>query len=88
MSNPIIARKRPTTVEAWYWDGRDDTADVIVDWIESNKGFAEKHPNEALIVLGDQIEAVKPHHWVVRDQFGDFYPLPDGIFRTVYATSF
>jgi hypothetical protein len=85
---PIIAHKRPATVEAWFWDGGVETADLIIDWIESNKGFASRHTHENMIVLGDGIEAVRPKHWVIRDQFSDFWPLDDTTFRTVYKTSF
>lgn len=85
---PIMVRKRPATVEAWYWDGGDETADLIVDWIESNKGFAAVHPYEPFIILGRDIDVLRPKSWVVRDRFNDFWPLDDTTFRTVYETLF
>jgi hypothetical protein len=85
---PQIATKRPSTVEAWFWDGGDETADLIVDWIESNKGFAARHPHEPFIILGKDIDVLRPKHWVIRDQFNEFWPLDDTTFRAVYKSSF
>lgn len=84
---PLIARKKPTVVEAWQWDGRDETAALITDWVETHGGFAAKHPHEDFIILGRDVNAVKLNDWVVRDQFNDFYPLPHNVFMAVYETS-
>lgn len=76
---------RPSTVEAWYWDGGEETADLIVDWIiESGGPIAYLHPNENLIVIGDDIAPARPGDWIVRDKFRDFWPLADDYFQATY----
>lgn len=87
MTGPVIATKKPTTVEAWRWDGTDEVATLICEWINSNPKtlcLAEKHPHEQFIVLGYEYDTVKPGEWVIRDQFNDYFPLPDHVFRAVY----
>lgn len=81
---PLIARKKPTTVEAWVWDGSDDQADRIVNWVEEAGGYASKHPYEKILIVGADAEGVAPTDVVVRDQFNDFWRLPRRIFDTVY----
>jgi hypothetical protein len=88
---PIVAKKRPATVEAWYWDGRPETADLIVEWINTTKGSlveAEYFEEDRVIFLDRNVENVRALHWVVRDQFNDFWPLPNDVFMAVYETSF
>ena len=88
---PIIAKKRPDTVEAWYWDGRPETAELIVAWINDKpktQVVAEYREEDRIIALDWQVEHVKPLHWVVRDKFNDYWPLPNDIFLAVYETSF
>lgn len=83
--NPVIATKKPTTIQAWRYTD-DTSAELIVDWIESNGGFAAVHPHEPVIVLGDGIDSVKRGQWVIRDQFNDFWPLPDDVYHAVYLS--
>lgn len=86
MTRPGVYEKRTSTVEAWQWDGGPETAHLICEWIESNGGFAEPHPHEDFLVLGNDIDVVNPHDWVVRDKFGEFWPLPATIFPAVYKS--
>lgn len=83
---PVIAVKKPVTVEAFRWE--DDNAQALVDWVNHNAvgQRAEKHPHEELIILGDGVDTVKPGDWVIRDQWNDFYPLPHSVYQTVYAS--
>ena len=82
---PGLFNKRPGTVEAWQWDGGEETAVLICEWVESNGGFAEPHPYEQLLVLPDA-DAVKPGDWVIRDKFGEFWPLGNDVFPAVYQS--
>lgn len=86
MTSPGLFRRRPSTVEAWQWDGGDEVAVLICDWIESNGGYAAPHPHEPLIVLGDQTAPAKPGDWIVRDKFGEFWPIGEDIFPSVYES--
>lgn len=86
MMAPALFAKRPGTVEAWQWDGGPETAVLICEWIESNGGFADPHPYEQELILGDNVAAVKPTDWVVRDKFGDFWPLANDVFPGVYMS--
>jgi hypothetical protein len=81
---PVIATQKPTTVEAWKWDGTPEQARTISNWIATHGHEAKLHPYDNVIVLGDGYEAVKPDHWVIRDRFGDFWPLPDDVYQAVY----
>lgn len=90
---PVIATKKPTTVEAWQWDGTVEQADRIMAWIaEANKhdtGYgqvASLHTHENIIILGDNYEAVKPGMYIIRDQFNEFWPLPADVYRAIYAS--
>lgn len=88
---PIVAKKRPDTVEAWYWDGRPETGVLIEEWINSNpktQTVADYREEDGIIALDRQVEYVKPLHWVVRDKFNDYWPLPNDVFMAVYETSF
>lgn len=87
MTGPKIAELRHSHAEAWQWDGGPEAAALIVDWIESNGGFASVHPYQPLIVLGEEIAPVKPGEWIVRDKFNEFWPLDDGVFHATYRTS-
>lgn len=90
---PMVGTNRPATVEFWYWDGSKEQAKLIADWVNSSTGTheAEVHPYESLIVLdphappGYGAAPVQVGQWVVRDQFGDFFPLPNDIFQATYA---
>lgn len=85
MSQPRLFRKRPTTIEAWQWDGTDECAALIVDWIIDNAGpLAYKHPHEPLIIFDDETAAAQPGDWIIRDQFNDFWPIEDALFPGAY----
>lgn len=87
MTSPRLFAKRPSTVEAWEWDGTPECADLIVDWIIENGGpLAYLHPHEPLIILGDDIAPVVANDWVVRDKFGEFWPLAGDVFPAVYRS--
>jgi len=86
VNRPKIVEQRVSHAEAWLWDGGPETADLIVDWIETNGGFASLHPYENVIVLGDEVAPVKPGEWVVRDKFNEFWPLPADVFEASYRT--
>lgn len=86
MNRPKVVELRVSHAEAWQWDGGDECAALIVDWIESNGSFASVHPYQSLIILGDDAAPVKPGEWVVRDKFNEFWPLPDDVFLATYKT--
>jgi hypothetical protein len=88
---PVLWRKRPATVMAWHWDGTPEAATLIVDWVNThNFHEAEKHPHENIILIDPKapptmsVEPLKPKMWLIKDTFGDFYPLPDDVFRATY----
>lgn len=89
---PVIAVNIPTTVEAWHWDGSAEQAERIIDWITDNDGFSDVrqpaalHPYDNVIVLGDGYDCVSPGQWVIRDKFGDFFPLRDTDYRATFQS--
>lgn len=88
MSNPRLFAKRPSTVEAWQWDGTPECADLIIDWVINSGGPVDTylHPNENLIILGQttQTAPAKPDDWIVRDKFNEFWPIEPALFRVAY----
>lgn len=86
MIRPGVFRKRPATIEAWHWDGSAECGELIADWVESNGGFAALGPAVNRIYLGPDIFPVQPGDWVIRDKFGDFWPLDDVTFPAVYES--
>lgn len=85
MTGPGLFSVRPATVEAWQWDGSAEVAELISDWVESNGGFASPHPYEQMILFGDWIAPAKPGDWIIRDIFGDFWPMDAKLFPGAYA---
>lgn len=85
MNNPQIFLKRTSTVEAWQWDGTPECADLIVNWIDQHDGFAHYIEEHNLIAMHETAD-VTPTDWVVRDKFGEFWPLGADIFPAVYAS--
>lgn len=83
---PVIAVNIPTTVESWQWDGTGVQSVHIVEWIRQNGGHAERHPYDNRIVLGDDYDSVIPGDWVIRDKFGEFFPLRDADYRATYQS--
>lgn len=85
---PVVATKKPAKVEAWRYDGTPESASAIVGWINTEwpESPAYMHPHENIIVLGNDIDVVKPGMWVIRDTFNDFWPLPDDVYHAVYES--
>lgn len=77
-------KRTPDTVEAWQWDGGAEVAELICDWVENYGGFADVHPYEHLIVFGNDVAPAKPGDWIVRDKFGEFWPVGEDIFPALY----
>jgi hypothetical protein len=78
---------------AWHWDGTPESAGLIVKWVNTHTHHsAEMHPYENVILIDAKappsfgVEPMHPNHWLVKDTFGDFYPLPDDVFRATYET--
>lgn len=88
MLRPVIAKKRPTTVEAMKWDGTN--TDAVIDWMNSTRSGQKPlfyaHPYEDVIVIDGYVQPVTLNQWVIRDQFGEFFPLPDKVYQTVYES--
>lgn len=81
-TNPVLALRRPAFVESWQWDGTEDQAHRIVNWVEDGGGYGEVHPYELFpIVSGDQVWTGM---WVVRTVGSTFDVLPDWKYRAVY----
>lgn len=88
---PKAATKRPDHIQWWQWDGSDEMARLIVEWVNTHTSYvAEKHPHEELIVL-DKTEGLSPparkNHYVVIDMWRDVFALPPSDFSTRYVVT-
>lgn len=83
---PVIAVNIPTTVEAWQWDGSAEQGALIVGWIIDGERWAMPHPYEDRIILDHNVDAVKPGQWVIRDKYGDFWPISDADYRATFQS--
>ena len=74
--------------------GSDEVADSIVEWVNSSntKHTAERHPHEPIILIDAKAAPsmgyapLRPECWLIRDQFGDFFSLPNEIFQGTYES--
>lgn len=86
---PVVATKRPATVEAWRWDGSPQSTAAIIAWVKTAEPKGQRaylHPNDNVLVLGDGFDLVKPGDWIIRDKFNEFFPLPHDVYLTVYES--
>lgn len=90
-------RKKPVTVEARQWDGSNESATAIIDWVLSQDGTARYHDdvvhdgerciNCVIYIAIDTLEGtmnVFPDAWVIRGVQGEFYPCKPDIFEATY----
>ena len=82
-------RKLPVLVEAHQWDGTQDKAEWIVEWVKSLGGDAQHVRVEGLTdsisisTLEGEMHAV-PDDWVIRGTRGEFYPCKPGPFADTF----
>lgn len=92
-------RKRPVEVEAFKWDGTEESALVIINWAESHETkiwYREDiHPDtEAGLgtyhltihtLEGDMI--ARPGYWIIKGVENEFYGCEPEIFAKTYESS-
>lgn len=94
MKQPITYITRPLTVEALQWDGTDEDAFAIMEWIKSVGGrthalsanFRVGGHLQWFVLLPDQSDAglrVDPYDYIVKDH-GAIMPISKSAFQHVY----
>jgi len=82
-------RKKPVVVVAAQWDGTNEEAGEIVEWIKRLKGDAQltSVPNLTHTISIYTLEGVMhamPGDWIIRGVKGEFYPCKPDIFEQTY----
>ena len=89
-------RKRPVEIDAVQWDGTNESATPIINWILSNGGSATYQcdgdtctdiPDEDHHIAIPTLEGtmrVSPGDWVIKGVQDEFYPCKPDIFAATY----
>jgi len=91
-------RKKPVEVEAYQWNGTDDNASEIIDWILSTNGSASytcdskdgcyydavNHKHHIAIRTLEGTMNANPGDWIIQGVQGEFYPCKPDIFEATY----
>jgi len=89
-------RSKPTTIQAFQWDGGDNT-DGLLEWtveqgappedpvirVERRGEYQNIHFIKLYVAANDEWLEIEPGEWVIKDRLG-FYPCKDEIFREKY----
>lgn len=86
------ATKRPVTIEFIRWDGTEDGANEIVEWIDGHGAVASYAPgspadNVSPGIVFDTLEGVhiaRAGHVIIRGVAGEFYSCEPAIFAETY----
>lgn len=95
----MLVRKRPVEVEAFRWDGSEESALVIINWAKTHDvqiWYRENtHPDteEGMgtyhltihTLEGDMI--ARPGYWIIKGVKGEFYGCEPQIFTDTYEAS-
>lgn len=88
----LIVKKRPVIVQAMLWDGKEETAKVIAQWMGSPKGLPARLPDSKGGYTGWAIEIqtlegmmlADVGDYIIRGIKGEFYPCKPDIFNATY----
>jgi len=83
---------RQVEIEARYWDGSQQQAGEIIEWVEANGGIAKYvEPNESGVHQAqirvhtlEGIMAALEDFWIIRGTEGEFYPCKSSVFDRKY----
>jgi len=86
---PRKYRSKPVEVEAIQWDGTEETATTINEWIESrDAGFRYSlfpdHPSEVYNISHSDWNRVNVGDWIIKGTKGEFYPVDPETFALRY----
>lgn len=89
-------RKRPVVIEAFQWDGGDNTEELLEWTVEQGATpddpviqvdrlgeYRNVHFIKLYVAANDEWLEIEPNEWVIKDKLG-FYPCKDEIFREKY----
>lgn len=81
-------RKKPVVIEAANWNGSDEWADTIVQWITKTGREAEHIKNglsnHIAITTLEGIMQASEGDWIIQGVKGEFYSCKPDIFATTY----
>lgn len=89
-------RKRPVVIEAFQWDGGDNTEELLEWTVEQGATpddpviqvdrlgeYRNVHFIKLYVAANDEWLEIEPNEWVIKDKLG-FYPCKDEIFQENY----
>lgn len=81
-------RKKPVEIEARQWDGTEEDANQIIDWVSQDGQVAvyETFPEPPYILIQtlEGVMSALPHDYIIRGVKGEFYPCKPWIFKETY----
>lgn len=81
-----LYRKKPNIVEAFHWDGAEDKALEIINWIRSSRAEAS-YDRIGLKIWIHTLEgtmSATPNDYIIKGIQGEFYPCKPDIFESSY----
>ena len=86
-----LYRKKPVTIEAMQWDGDEDAAYEVIDWIDQASTVARRfdavydcYGNTIAIKTLEGVITASAGDWIIRGVQGEFYPCKPDIFEQTY----
>jgi hypothetical protein len=75
--------KKPVQIEARQYDGTQESAIELADWVNTN-GHEAYCGNILVIVTLEGEHRANPGDWIIKGVAGEFYPCKPDIFAATY----
>lgn len=79
-------RKKPVVIEARHYDGTEECAYKLIDWIDQAGGDGVLDPDDNAVCIKtlEGVMAASPGDWIIRGVQGEYYPCKPDIFEATY----
>lgn len=82
-------RKKPVEIEAIQWDGSEEKARELIEWMGNNSTYMAPLPDDIfpptlLIITLEGAMSAKANDWIIKGVKGEFYPCKPDIFEQTY----
>jgi len=87
VNGPALHREKPVEIQAWHWDGTEESALAIIDWVGVHGSIKQSPDFVIQISTLEGIMTAEPGDWIIQDVDGEFYPCKPSIFAATYEAS-
>ncbi|MGO2030634.1 MAG: hypothetical protein ACTH2A_06775 [Glutamicibacter ardleyensis] len=97
MTEPLMFRKKPVTIEAMHYNGEAERATEIINWALSSDqtirywcGDGKECRKQSHVLQIPTLEGVMtalPGDWIIKGVQGEFYPCKPDIFEATYEVA-